>query len=294
MSKKSKHNRLVINFFADIHCGSRLALLPPGTTLYSIGMTGEKEPWYPSLTPAQEELWHLYSGHIEKVMDFADGDPVCLAVVGDVCQGDKHRDEIVVSDIPNQVTIACKAIEEWLVHPNVTHIRLAAGTDAHEFTESSATRLLAEYLSLKYPKVDISWAYHELLEVDRVTIDFSHHGPGSGKRKYLEMNNASWYLRDIMLRELLKGNKPPDLVIRADKHSFGACGHTIVIGERLVSSDMIVIPSYQTLTGFARRVTQSAYEVYHGMVAVEVIDGEISRIKPFIKQYDLRRKGSFG
>ena len=294
MPKKSKHNRWIINFFADIHCGSRLSICDPAQVLYSIGLTGNKEPWTPNLTPAQAELWDLYEGHIDKVMDFADGDPVALILVGDPTQGEKFKDELMVSDVPNQVAIASGVIEKWLAHPNVNYLRFATGTDVHEYGEASATRLLSEFLSMKYTKRDISWVHHGLLDVQGITIDYAHHGPGPGKRKYLEMNNATWYLRDIMFRELLKGKTPPHLVVRAHQHNFGITGHTMVIGDRLVSSDLIVIPAYQTLNGHARKVGQSAYEIYHGMIAVEVIDGDIGRVMPYVKMYDLRRRESVG
>ena len=290
MSKK-RSNRWVIALFADIHCGSRLALLPPGMVLYTIGLTGAKEPWTPSLTPGQVELWELYQEHIKAVMKFADGDPVCVVLVGDPTQGGKFKDELVCGDIPNQVAIASACIEEWLKY-GVKYLRLAAGTDVHEFGESAATRLLAEYLAVKYPKVSVEWTYHELLDIEGVTIDFAHHGPGAGKRIWLEMNNALWYLRDIVWRHIRRGQTPPILVVRADKHSYGKCAYTLSLGDRDVTTTMFVIPSYQTLTNFARKVTQSAYEVYHGMIAVEVIDGELARVKRLVQLIDLRRKES--
>lgn len=290
MSKKRKSNRYVLAFFADIHCGSKFALCPPGIELYEIDMEGQQRAWTPSLTPAQEELWSLYQGNVEQVMDFADGDNVVVVVVGDVTQGNHFRGEMMVSDTANQVLVANGVISEWFRYPNVSHLRMATGTDVHEFGESSATRLLAEYLKAKYPKKDVSWSHHGLLDVAGVKIDYAHHGPSSGKRKWLEMNNANWYVRDIMVRELLDGRTPPNLVIRADKHTFGIGGLTVVIGSRPVSTDLIVIPSYQALTAFARKVTQSAFKVHHGMVAAEVVDGEVVRVKPFVKEYDLRQR----
>jgi len=284
---KKRSNRLVVALFADTHCGSRLALLPPGIVLQSDG-----EPWTPSLTPGQVELWGLYQDHIKAVMKFADGDPVCVVLVGDPTQGDKFKDELVCGDIPNQVAIAAACIEEWIKYPNVKYIRLAAGTDAHEFGESAATRLLAAFLAVKYPKIDVSWSYHGLLDVEGVTIDYAHHGPGAGKRIWLEMNNATWYLRDIMWREIRKGQVPPSLVVRAHQHAYGKCSYSFNTKAGSTTTTMYIIPSYQTITSYARKVTQSAYEVYHGMIAVEVIDGELARIRELIQLIDLRRKES--
>lgn len=292
MSKKLKSNRYVLAMFSDIHCGSEYALCPPGIELYKTDMEGIPQPWTPSLTPAQLELWDLHQGHIDSVMAFADGCPVGVAVVGDVTQGNHFRGELMVSDVANQTLIAHGVLREWLLHPNVTHVFLASGTDVHEFGESSATRLLAEYMRVRWPKRSINWCHHGLLDAFGVTIDYSHHGPSAGVRKWLEMNNANWYLRDIMTREIMAGCRPPDLVVRGDKHTFGTGGLSIVIGSKIYSSDIIVLPSYQALSAFARKVTKSAYRVHHGMVAIEIIDGEIGRVRALVKEYDLRRRES--
>lgn len=286
----NKSKRRVLAFFADTHAGSEFSLLPPGIKLWKQDNSGDERSWSPALTPQQEELWDLYTGHVERVLEFAGEDPVVVVHVGDLCQGNHFKEELTVSSIANQTVVAAGVLSYWMPHKNVDMMRLITGTDVHEFGESSATQLVAKALSDFWIEKDIRFYHHGLVDVDGVTMDFAHHGPGAGSRKWLEANNASWYLRDLMQREIFNGKVPPRLVIRADKHVFTTCSWTYMAQGHPVTSQLIVVPSYQSMNRFARKTTKSAFLVSHGMVAVEIVDGVLGRQLSLVQEYDLRTR----
>lgn len=282
--------REVIAFFSDTQAGGADSLCPSDIALYKFDIDGEPHEWYPTLTPAQVRLWNRYEDNIEEVVDFAEGDPLTVVHLGDICQGDKWGRELMTSSKANQVLIAIGIMNEWLELPNLKRVRLISGTDVHEFGEHSAVQLVTSSLQSDHPDHDIRWYHHGLANLGGFDIDFAHHGPGKGKRKWLEMSNAGWYLRDIVFKEIFEGRRPPRLVIRAHKHLFGMGSVSFFTGEGLVRSDIIILPPYQAMSIYARRVSLSEHLVHHGMVAVEVIDGELGRIMPFVKQYDVRTR----
>jgi hypothetical protein len=238
----------------------------------------------------QEALWEQYQADIAAVVEFAGQDEIIPVHLGDVTQGNKFKEELVSSAVHDQVTIATANMLPWLDLPQVRRMRLVAGTDVHEFGEASATALVAAALQSLRQDRDIAWVKHGLADVDGITIDYSHHGPHPGRRKWMEMNNALWYLKDIMTTSMFDWENPPRIVARGDRHVFGMGEWSFITSRGLVSSRIVIVPPYQGMSNHARKVSQSQAKVYHGMVVFEIIDGEIGRVLPLIRQYDLRTK----
>jgi len=74
-------------------------------------------------------------------------------------------------------------------------------------------------ITIIFKNKDIKMCQHGLLDIDGVTIDYAHHGPFPGSRSWLKGNIARYYLRDLMMREIMNGNSPPKLVVRAHYHT---------------------------------------------------------------------------
>jgi len=285
--------RIIILDVGDTHAGSEYGLLHPETVLERERQDGIIEKYNPTLTEIQKFLFHdIYRPFVQEIMEFAGTDDVIVIHKGDVTQGNKYSEELFSPRLSDQITIAIKNMSEILQYPNVRIFRMIKGTSSHSFQEGSSDKLVANSLRLMYPEIDIAVQYHGLYTIQSVDtlIDASHHGPSAGSRKWLEGNNFRYYLRDIMIREMLKGNKPPDIISRAHSHT--------PVEEYLSINDNrtwgFISPAMQFPTGYARQVVSSLFEITMGMLAIEVVlhDNGRKTIYPFwhTKKLDIRTK----
>jgi len=133
---------------------------------------------------------------------------------------------------------------------------------------------------------------HSLVNIDGVEFDVAHHGPGAGIRQWTRGNQARYYLRSLMWQEFKAGNRPAKVYLRGHYHTFV---HEVVseqfCGETFVCH-LIVLPSWCGMTEYARQATHSQYEVTNGMVAFEIVNGELVEVHPFYRTLDLRVKES--
>lgn len=254
----------------DIHSGSKLGLLNPLTVLYEEDEKGDMKPYYPALTASQEYLWELYTGHVEEATRFADGCEVLLNVNGDITQGVKHPGHWVSNRLSDQMTIAAYNLEPWFSYPNLKHVRISIGTNAHNFGIGSAEMIVGQILAARHPEVDVKIANHYLIGYEGVTFDVAHHGPGKGIRNWLYGNVARFYLRDLMDRDIKAGRRPPDVVERAHVHTK--------IHEYLENGDYVselfTVPSYCMMDDFGVQVTKSLEGLTHGLLMHEVDSGK--------------------
>lgn len=270
----------------DTHGGFKLALMNPEVVLYDEDEEGNPVPYTPKPTASQEYLWSLYLEHIREVKKLADGSPIVVIHDGDLAQGGKHKTLLVSDRMADQMRIGAWNLKPWLELKNLVAMRIAVGTEAHNFGMGSAEIMVQELLQAQYPKSDIKVCYHGLLTVGGVNIDFAHHGPHPGSRSWLKGNIVRFYLRDLMTREILAGNKPPDLVMRAHRHEY--IHETLNCGKYF--SRICLGPSYSMLGDYAVMATQSAHEITNGLVAWEIKDGRLREPYKFMKTRDVRTK----
>jgi hypothetical protein len=129
-------------------------------------------------------------------------------------------------------------------------------------------------------------AYHGLMDINGVTVDYAHHGPYPGSREWLKGNVARFYLRDLMLRDIQDGKRPPDLVLRAHYHSPA---HEY-LEQSNQASELYVVPSYCGLDDHSTQATQSIDRVTFGMLAIETVDGKIVGRHKFYHSIDIRKR----
>lgn len=276
--------RRYLALFADTHCGHKHGLLNPETTLYQT-RNGEEVPYKPNPTATQKVLWKEYSKNFDKMVEWADGNEIIPIMAGDATNGNKHPAGNISDSIADQIVIARDCLMPWLELSNVEHFRLIVGTQAHSFGASSSEKLLTDILRMSGK--DVKFIGHTLLDVDGVKIDTAHHGPSSGIRAWLHGNSARYYLTDRMYEEIQMGNDPPELYVRAHYHEYVKETRNI-FGKKMWESNLVVLPSYCGLTEFARQVTRSVTRITFGTIGVEITDGRLTDIRPFIKTFDLR------
>lgn len=275
---------------SDTHAGHKLALLNPTTQLWQEDEEGNLHPYNPRLTAVQEYLWDLYNRHIDRTLLLAHNDPLVVLHVGDSTWGQKYIHQLVSTSPADQVAMAVANLRGWLDIPDVKTLRLAHSTQSHAFYEGTSDILIAEQLAGMYPGRGVRAFSHARFDIDGVLFDVAHHGPTPGSRKWLEGNEFRYYIRSLAMQDLLRGETPPRVVVRAHYHKYvretvriQANGHEYVV-------DGVILPSYCGLTDFGRQAVKSPFILSNGLVVAEVVAGRLVELHPFVQTIDLRTK----
>ena len=288
--------RKIIAAFSDTHGGHKLGLMNPEVVLYDEDEQGNLVPYTPRLTATQKYLWSQYQQDINSVIELAAGDDIVVIHCGDTTHGTKYPNQLVSTRPADQILIAVANFQPWLAIPNLSAFRLTQGTAAHNFGEASAEILVTEQLRAQYPDIDVGTVRHGLADVDGMLIDYAHHGPSTGIRKWTEGNQMHYYTRSLMFAELLRGQIPPRVVFRGHRHEYKRITERVESEEgddrRLTywEADMIVLPSFCGLSEHGQQATQSNYLIANGVVALEVVDGSLIDAHPFCRSVDLRTR----
>lgn len=284
--------RIVLLQMGDTHAGSKYGLLHPETELERETETGKIIKYRPELNEIQKLLFYeIYQPGIKEAIRFAGKDDIHVIHMGDPTDGIIYLDDKYSIKVSDHILMADANAQEVLQYPNVKRYRMIRSTSSHTFGDSSED-LLLRLLRRKYPDKDIATHTHGLYHIKEVntTIDVSHHGPSSGIRKWLEGNNFRYYMRDIVIREILKRRTPPDIISRAHTHS--KLKEFLSVEEYDIWG--FITPPMQFPTTYARKVTNSVFEVSIGMLMIEIVlhDSGRKSVYPFwlTKTLDIRNK----
>jgi hypothetical protein len=277
--------RTIIVIASDTHAGHKLGLCNPETILED-NTNGAITKYNPDLSETQKFMWDTYEWGVEETIKLAGKDDIILIHNGDPTHGKASFLETMSSRLSDQLLIGEANINRWLQYKNVKMVRFAVGTGIHELGEGTAGILIANALSNKYPKLDMSVVYHGLLDVNGFVIDYAHHGPSMGGRKWLEGNELRYYLRSIMIGEILNGDKPPDLVIRGHYHTYRR-EFLEVNGN---ASWIILLPGFTFKDDYTRKATRSESKQSIGIIACEIMDGVLVNTHRFIRTIDIRTR----
>lgn len=276
----------------DTHAGSKYGLLHPETELERETETGKVVKYNPELNEIQKLLFYnIYRPGIEEAIKFAGKDDIHVIHTGDPTDGVGYTDDVISIKVSDHILMADANAQEVLKYPNVKKYRMIRSTASHTFGDSSED-LLLRLLRRKYPEKDIATHSHGLYNVKEVDtlIDVAHHGPSAGIRKWLEGNGFRFYIRDIVIREILRKRRPPDIISRAHTHT--ALKEFIAVEDYDVWG--FITPPMQFPTTYAKKVTKSVYEVTIGMLMIEIVlhDNGRKSIYPFFltKTVDTRNK----
>ncbi len=282
--------RKIVVALADTHGGHKLGLLNPDTKVHDQNESGKTEYSKVKLTATQRWLWKMYREDIASVVTLAGNDPIMLLTLGDLCNGDKYPEQLVSTRRSDQIEIAMSNLSPWLELKNLTKLRIVKGTGAHGFGEGTAEHLICQQIQARYPNLDVQVISHGLADVDGVLIDYSHHGPGAGIRHWTSGNQVRYYLRSILDTEIIAGRQPPDIVLRAHYHNL--CWESIRMRGKngYYQSHAIILPAYCGLSDHGQQATKSQYLLSCGLVAIDIVDGELAKITPYARSADLRTK----
>ena len=279
-------DRVIVPVITDTHGGYLGALMNPATVIELEDELGNRYNYQPELTEVQKYLWNIYTETLDKITNLAGADPVVALHDGDNIEGNKHPSELVRPELSAQIKIAFDNLLPLCRLPNLKALRVVRGTGAHELGFASATTILVQLLQIAYPALDIQSTQHGWLTVGGINIDYSHHGPWKGRRKWLEGNEARYYLRDCMMNDISECGKPADVYIRGHVH--------VPVIEKLrvdgCWSTLIVVPSMKIGGEYSFQATRSAPRIANGMVALEIEDGKLRDVHEYIHVKDLRTR----
>jgi len=282
--------RTVVLCISDTHAGFKLGLMNPEVELYDSDEDGNLIPYTPQSTAVQKYFWKLLLQGCEAVKLLANGDPIVVIHFGDATHGDRYPKALVTTEIADQPVIAISNMRPILSLPNVKTFRLTAGTEAHNFDEANAEKIIINNVKLLYPEIDCELVTHGLYNIDGFDIEYAHQGPFTGSRQHLKGNIAHQYLRDKMTTELLAGKIPPRLYGYGHYHEWIYVTETISVGDKDYTSSLFVMPSFNFPNLWATAATRAQSRFTHGIVAFEFINGVPTDIRRFTKTVDRRTR----
>jgi len=275
---------------SDTHAGFKFGLMNPNVQLYDSDEEGNICTYTPESTMVQKYFWELLLQGCEAVKLFAKGDPIVVIHFGDATHGSKYPKTLVSTELADQPAIAISNMEPVLLLPNVRTFRLTAGTDAHNFDDANAEKLIMSNIKLIYPEINCELVTHGLGNIDGVEIEYAHQGPFTGSRQHLKGNLAHQYLRDKMTTELMAGKTPPRLYGYGHYHEWIWVTETISVGNKDYTSTLFVMPSFNFPNLWTTAATRAQAHFTHGIIALEIIDGKFTDYRRFTKTLDRRTK----
>jgi hypothetical protein len=271
---------------SDPHFGYRFGYMKPGTVLEAFDEAdGDLEP---ELTATQRVLAKWNDEDFENVNALVDGRPSVYIVEGDVCHG-TWVGETVSPRLADQPDMAVQGLTRWVQRKGVAKVRFVKGTAVHSHKHGSLELLTARLLRATTGK-DVRAYYHMVLPFDGVSFDLAHKGPPPGKRQWLDANELRLYVRNIMMRSLINGYRPPHVIVRGHFHERRFAHVHEHLDDRVVDSWGVIMPAYSIFKDdWTNHATQAKSHMNAGTVVVEIRDRKVLNIHDFTHTYDLRR-----
>lgn len=214
-----KPKPVVLGVVNDIHAGSELAVCPDEVELDNGGTFRASKPqrW---MREGWDDFWKQVGA--KRKQERAE---LYLILNGDAVDGDHHNTSEIVSRNPNaQFQILAELLKRPLaLSPD--RIFIVRGTAAHVGEAGRAEEGIAKGLFKDKRPVEkdpdtgaYSW-WHPVLDIYNTRVDIAHEGRAGG-REHTRQNAINLYAHDILLSHVKRGERAPDLCLRAHHHRF--------------------------------------------------------------------------
>ena len=246
---------------SDWHCGGTTALCPDVIRLDDGGeyRASKAQKWL-------FQCWKEYWKHVAKKVTESKSKHYLQVYNGDIVDGAHHKTTQILSENPNAQAAVVNAVVSIPLSHKPDAIVVVRGTEAHVGQSASAEERIADGLFRdKRPIVrdldtgSASW-WHFRAELNGKLIDIAHHGR-TGQREHTRMSAASLHAHDIFLSHAKRGERHPDLAIRAHYHRFND-------SHDAAPTRVITSGAFQLKTGFIHRVAADSIADVGGFIVV--------------------------
>jgi hypothetical protein len=220
MTQRAKSQRpVVLAFTSDQHCGGTTALCPPRIDLDDGGeyAASKAQRWI-------LQCWHDYWTGVAKRRS-ALGADLYAVFGGDLVEGDHHRTTQILSGNLNAQAAVVDAVMAVPLALNPDRLFFVRGTEAHVGNSASTEERIATGLRKDHRPVvgdpetgKASW-WHLRMEIHGRLLDVTHHGR-TGQREHTRAGAAALHAHDVFLSHAKRGERAPDLCLRAHYHRF--------------------------------------------------------------------------
>lgn len=203
---------------SDLHAGSTVALCPPKIPLDDGGefVASQAQLWLWA-------CWHQYWRQIDELRERHAAE-LWLLLNGDVVEGDHHQTPQIISRNPEAQATVLREVLNVPLRLGPARIFVVRGTETHTGPSACAEEGLARGWRdagrpiVADPQGTASW-WHLRAEIHGTLLDVAHHGR-TGFREHTRGSAASLHAADIFLSHARRGERHPDLCLRAHWHRF--------------------------------------------------------------------------
>lgn len=288
---RRKYDRRIIAVRGDTHAGHDGGLKNPETLIPMIDIDEHEREvitWEPvTLKPFQRRLWQWHEDARQDIKLLADSDPITFVDMGDLTQGTWWRDNLGEAHMSDQYFISKWNTKPWLEMRQVKQAYVVKGTSVHNFGNGASETMLTHHLQAEHRK-PVNFADHYILDINGFVLDVAHHGAGPGSRAWLKGNEMGIYLRSLVIESVTTGERPPDVVLRGHFHEYTRGWGWYQVGEKYYQCHGIITPGMCWIGTYAIMATKSKSRFSCGMIALELINGKLVDVHPFVHWIDLR------
>ena len=145
------------------------------------------------------------------------------------------------------------------------------GTPAHVGEMGQWDEYVAKELGATTDQTDEFASPHWKVNVSGTLWDVAHQGPRPGRSLHKFGDSVRAFGKDVVLRQLAQGNRPPDVIVRSHVH---VAVHEIV---KLYDHEchVIITPALQGKTEYATKISSEDDVADIGIAWVKVCDGKV-------------------
>lgn len=249
---------------SDLHCGSSVALCPPGMVSVDEGTPLPQNDWQKWLWENWLDFWRWTATQVGA------GDDVTLIVNGDLIEGNHHRSVQAWPETADHVTAAVNVLLP--IVQQVTRAYVVIGTEAH--TKSAEHGIARAISAAMHP--DGRYAADVLeIEVGDQLLVWAHHC-STTSRAWLTSGEPGRLISNARLAAVNAGHRPPNFVGAAHRHRMDYWTD----GGR---QHCMIGPAWQLLTRYGYKVV--THERPHIGGYIVTVDGGQIEVKR--KRYDV-------